>query len=214
MDYPGKVAAVVFTQGCNFRCPFCHNADLVLPAQFQNPISEEDILRFLDQRKGLLQGVAVTGGEPMIQPDLLPFLKRVKTMGFLVKADTNGSRPDVLKSLIQQELVDYVALDIKTSLRRYSAACGVKVNTDSIVESIKILLRAPIDYEFRSTMVRPFINGEDLEEMRPFLTQAKRYVLQDFVGRSNLIDSSVLDQRHYSADEYQALKNKWEKRPS
>lgn len=126
LDYPGKISAVVFTQGCNFRCPYCHNPELVDPARYQECLPEEEIFSFLETRRGKLEAVTVTGGEPTLQKSLAPFLRRIKDMGFLVKLDTNGSRPDVLEELLRQKLIDYIAMDIKAPLEKYEAVTGWK----------------------------------------------------------------------------------------
>ena len=138
LDFPGKVACTVFTGGCNFRCPFCHNASLVTHMDDET-ISEEDFFSFLEKRLGILDGVCISGGEPTLQPDLYGFVKKIKDMGYAVKLDTNGYRPDVLKKLCNDGLVDYVAMDIKSSIENYSSICGVTVNADNIQQSINIL---------------------------------------------------------------------------
>lgn len=210
VDYPGKVAAVVFTQGCNFLCPFCHNTELVVPSFFRALVPEAEVLSFLAERRGVLQGLTVTGGEPTIQTDLPSFLKIVKDLGYQVKLDTNGSRPDVLSSLFQEHLVDYVAMDIKTSMGRYRQACGVEVDTGCIEESIHLLLASGLNYEFRSTAVRPFIEEQTLADIHKTLRHPQRYVLQEFVLRDHLVAPAFLDQRQYTSEELKALKEKWE----
>ena len=210
VDYPGKVAAVVFTQGCNFCCSFCHNTELVVPSLFRAPVPEAEVVSFLTQRRSVLQGVTVTGGEPTIQTDLPLFLKTVKDLGFLVKLDTNGSRPDVLSRILQENLADYVALDIKTSLSRYRQACGVDLDPACIEASVRILLASSIDYEFRSTAVRPFIDEDVLADIHKLLHHPRRYSLQEFVPRDHLIDPALLDQRQYTSDEFRALKERWD----
>ena len=210
VDYPGKVAAVVFTQGCNFCCSFCHNPELVVPSAFRAPVPEADVISFLTQRRGILQGLTVTGGEPTIQPDLPRFLKTVKKLGYALKLDTNGSRPDVLSHILREKLVDYVAMDIKTSLRRYREACGTEVDTACIEASVRLLLEAAVDYEFRSTAVRPFIDEEALTDIHTLLNHPKRYTLQEFVPRERLLDSALLDRRQYGPEEFRALKRKWD----
>ena len=148
IDYPGKICAIVFTQGCNFRCPYCHNPELVDPRQYGPAVKEEDVLSFLEKRKGKLEAVAVTGGEPMIQKNLDRFLEKVKGMGYLIKVDTNGSKPEVLEKVIRRRLVDYLAMDIKGPLERYAQIASVKVDTSKISRSIELITSSEIDHEF------------------------------------------------------------------
>jgi pyruvate formate lyase activating enzyme len=211
VDYPGKIAAVVFAQGCNFRCPFCHNADLVVPSLYKEPIPEKEILGFLASRVSRLQGVVVTGGEPTVQPGLPDFLRSVKELGYAVKLDTNGSRPDILAAVVSAGWVDYVAMDIKTSPARYSQACGVAINMDDILRSMAFLQGSAIEYEFRTTVVRPFVTESDVAEIAGLIPNAPRYILQEFVPRDRLLDPSLKDQRPYSAEEFKALQEKWQK---
>jgi pyruvate formate lyase activating enzyme len=212
IDYPQKVAAVIFTQGCDFRCPFCHNADLVLPEKFTPLLSEKDILEFLKKRKGQLTGVVITGGEPTIQGDLSDFLRKVKELGYSIKLDTNGNHPEVLKDLIDQQLVDYIAMDIKTSFGRYQEATGVDVDIKNIQRSIDAILGSGLDYHFRTTVVHKFISNNDLQEINKSLSQAKRYLLQEFVTDQLILDKTLKDERVYSQEELKALQEKWEKR--
>ena len=149
IDYPGKVAAVVFTQGCNFRCPFCHNMELVLPSCFDDPMNEDDVLNFLTTRIGKLQGVVITGGEPTLHSGLPDFIKKIKAMGFLVKLDSNGSRPCILQRLVDNKLVDYIAMDIKAPIERYEEVSGVNVNIDHIQQSIQIIMDSGLDHQKR-----------------------------------------------------------------
>lgn len=208
IDYPGKVAAVVFTQGCNFRCPFCHNVELVLPSCFGDLLEEEDILRFLTTRVDKLQGVVITGGEPTIQPDLFSFIERVKAMGYLVKLDTNGSRPAVLKELHARKLLDFIAMDIKGPIGRYEEISGVKVNPRSIEESIKFILQSGVDYLFRTTFPKPLLREEDLPDILSLVQGADHFVLQPFVPQKKILDPSLLDKAHYQDDEFETLRKK------
>ncbi len=211
IDYPKKVAAVIFTQGCDFRCPFCHNADLVIPEKFLPPMDEEGIFQFLAKRQGQLTGVVVTGGEPTIHSDLPDFLKRIKALGYCVKLDTNGNNPQALKKLIQESLVDYIAMDIKTSLGRYDEAAGVKVDAQHIQESIKAIIDSGIDYHFRTTVVHKFISSKELKEISALLASAKRYLLQEFVADQSILDKALKDERVYSEEEFKAIQKDWEK---
>ncbi|HAI73904.1 TPA: anaerobic ribonucleoside-triphosphate reductase activating protein, partial [Candidatus Moranbacteria bacterium] len=152
IDFPGRLAATVFTVGCNFRCPFCHNPELVSNIkQIANGL-EKDFFEFLKKRKDKIEGVCITGGEPTLQPDLMEFIKKIKTLGFLVKLDTNGARPDVLKKIIEQKLVDYIAMDIKNQPKKYDATTGVKGDIARIKLSVELITRGKIPYEFRTTV--------------------------------------------------------------
>lgn len=191
LDFPGKVACTVFLGGCNFRCPFCHNAGLVLGS---NPESykEEEILSYLEKRKGLLDGVCITGGEPTLRPDLLPFIEKVKALGFAVKLDTNGTNPALLKELLDKELVDYVAMDIKNSFEKYPETCGLDVmELDSIKESIALLIGGKADFEFRTTVVSPLHTAEDIEALAKEISGAEKYFIQNFVDSGELLGGGM-----------------------
>ncbi len=181
IDYPGKIAMTVFTVGCNFRCPFCHNPGLVVGSQFTvHGNLEKDFFDFLKKRKGKLEGVCITGGEPIIQKDLIDFIKKIKKLGFSVKLDTNGARPDVLKQIIDQKLVDFVAMDIKNSLKKYSETSGVKVDTDRIKLSVELIKNSGLPYEFRTTVVPGFHTEKDFLEIAAWLKGSKKYFLQEY----------------------------------
>ena len=202
LDFPGKVACTVFLGGCNFRCPFCHNAGLVLGS---NPESytEEEILSYLEKRKGLLDGVCFTGGEPTLRGDLLPFIEKVKALGFAVKLDTNGTNPALLKELLDRELVDYVAMDIKNSPARYAETVGVKAfNLSEIYKSIDILKSSGVEYEFRTTVTKTFHDEKSLLEASEMIEGATVWYLQTFRESENLIDSTV---KGYTEEEMQSL---------
>lgn len=187
LDYPGKVACTVFLGGCDFRCPFCHNGELVLsPAPAQ--MDQEELLAFLKKRRGLLDGVCITGGEPLLRPDLPQFLEAIKALGYPVKLDTNGSHPAALRDLAQRKLVDYVAMDIKNSPALYPLTAGVpELDLGPIRESVAFLLEGTMDYEFRTTVVREFHDGDSFRAIGPWLAGAKRYFLQSFVDRDTVI---------------------------
>ncbi len=189
LDYPGKVACTIFTYGCNLRCPFCHNATLVIDEA--SLFSEEDIFTYINKRKGILDGVCVTGGEPLLQPDIIPFLKRLRETGLLIKLDTNGTYPEKLEKIIDLGLVDYVAMDIKSSLDSYEKAVGTKINPADIEKSVKILLRDRVDYEFRTTVVRELHKKEDFIKIGELIKGAKRYFLQCFKDNENLIGENL-----------------------
>ncbi|MEA4896254.1 MAG: anaerobic ribonucleoside-triphosphate reductase activating protein [Oscillospiraceae bacterium] len=188
LDYPGKLAATVFTGGCNLRCPFCHNASLVTRFSGCKRISDEEVFSFLEKRKGLLDGVCITGGEPLMQEDLADFIIKVRAMGFLVKLDTNGAFPEMLNSLIRRSLLDYVAMDIKNSFEKYPATAGVPgLDTGPVIESIKLLLQGNVPYEFRTTLVKPLHTSDDLEKMGIAVKGAENYYLQSFVDSGDLV---------------------------
>lgn len=182
IDYPGRLAATVFIIGCDFRCPFCYSPELVLPEKIKNQprIPEKDFFDFLKERKGLLEGVVICGGEPTIHQKLPDFCKKIKKLEYLIKLDTNGSNPEMLKKLINKKLIDYVAMDIKAPKAKYSEAAGVKVNIKKIEESIDILKEGKIDYEFRSTVVPTILEKEDILKIAQWIGPAKKYYLQNF----------------------------------
>ncbi|MFA6382840.1 MAG: anaerobic ribonucleoside-triphosphate reductase activating protein [Parcubacteria group bacterium] len=180
IDYPGKIAATVFTVGCSFRCPFCHNPELVNLRLAHDEKSEKEFFEFLKKRKGKIEGVCITGGEPTIQPDLIDFIKKIRKLGFLVKLDTNGSRPDVLKKLLDAKLLDFVAMDIKNSLKRYNKTIGNKVDTDRIKLSVDLIKNSRLPYEFRTTVVPGIHTEKDFEEITKWIKGAKSYYLQEY----------------------------------
>ena len=187
VDFPGKVAATVFTGGCNLRCPFCHNAPLVLPGRGTSALDAGGVLDFLASRRGLLDGVVLSGGEPLLQPDAADFLAEVKAMGFSVKLDTNGCHPDALADILDRRLADYVAMDIKNSLEKYPWTVGVPgFDTAPVERSARLLMEGPADYEFRTTLVRPFHEVGDMETIGRWLRGARRYYLQAFVDSGAL----------------------------
>ena len=188
VDFPGKVAATVFTGGCNLRCPFCHNASLVLPGRGTSALDAGGVLDFLASRRGLLDGVVLSGGEPLLQPDAADFLAEVKAMGFSVKLDTNGCHPDALADILDRRLADYVAMDIKNSLEKYPWTVGVPgFDTAPVERSARLLMEGPADYEFRTTLVRPFHEVGDMETIGRWLRGARRYYLQAFVDSGDLV---------------------------
>ncbi|MCI8514552.1 MAG: anaerobic ribonucleoside-triphosphate reductase activating protein [Lachnospiraceae bacterium] len=206
LDFPGHVAATIFTGGCNFRCPFCHNGDLLTPDSFppEQIFSEKEVLDFLQKRKTVLDGVCLTGGEPTLQPDLPDFIRRIKSLGLLVKLDTNGSRPDVLRSLLDERLPDYIAMDIKSSPKGYEQAAGIKFFRDDrkenaglcpadIDESIRLLRNADVPYEFRTTVVRELHREEDFLAIGKWLAGARAYFLQSYR------DSEQVPERRFSS---------------
>lgn len=191
VDFPKKIAATVFTVGCNFYCPFCHNPELVNPQLIkkQPVISEKEVLSFLEERKGYLQGLCITGGEPTIQKDLKSFIKKVKKLGYAVKLDTNGSNPVILKELIKEKLVDYVAMDIKAPLKKYHLYTKNKDFTKEIQKSIDILIKSKIDYEFRTTLDPINLTLKDIKEIALMIKGARAYYLQQFQNYKTLDES-------------------------
>lgn len=192
IDYPGKLATTVFTVGCSFRCPFCHNPELVLSSQFSSQGNlEKDFFDFLRKRKGKIEGVCITGGEPLIQSDIIDFIKKIKRRGFAVKLDTNGTRPDVLKKIIDSKLVDYIAMDIKSSQKKYLKTAGI-VEThrnvslqnaailDRIKLSVRLIMNSKIPYEFRTTVVPGLHHDDDFLEIAKWISGAPKYYLQEY----------------------------------
>lgn len=187
LDYPGKVACTIFTGGCNFRCPFCHNADLVT-GRPEVTVTGEEIFRFLRKRQGLLDGVCISGGEPLLQPDLEDFIRGVRSLGYSVKLDTNGSMPDKLESLAEKGLLDYVAMDLKNAPEHYGRTIGAETyDVGNIDRSIRFLMGGEIPYEFRTTVVREFHQKADFEEMGRWIEGADQYFLQQFMDSGHVI---------------------------
>lgn len=202
LDYPGKMAATIFTYGCNLRCPFCHNA-LLVTEESAGGISTEEVLSFLSKRKGMLEGVCVTGGEPLLQPDIEDFLRAIKDMGFSVKLDTNGTLPKKLKAVVAKGLVDYVAMDIKNCRDKYSLTSGKTcMDLTAIDESIRFLLSGEVEAEFRTTVVKNLHTEEDLLKITDWISGCDRFFLQQFVDSGNLIDNSL---EGYSDSELTAI---------
>ena len=186
LDFPERVACTVFTGGCNLRCPFCHNASLVLTPRVGNNL-EEEVLTYLAGRTGILDGVCITGGEPLLQLDLSDFVKRVKNMGYSVKLDTNGSDPDALAALLATGNIDYIAMDIKSSPERYAIAIGKEFPLERFQRSVEIIRASEIPYEFRTTLVKGIHVEEDAEKIGKWLAGEKKYFLQGFVDSGNLL---------------------------
>ncbi|MCD6335700.1 MAG: anaerobic ribonucleoside-triphosphate reductase activating protein [Candidatus Latescibacteria bacterium] len=186
IDYPGKIATVVFTAGCNFRCPYCHNPELVDPKEGAPDFPWSTVMDFLERRRGLLDGVVVTGGEPTLHSDLPEALKQIKGLGFSVKLDTNGTSPHVLRGLIEQQIVDYLAMDIKAPLERYRTVVRAVVDTDDIRESTGLIMGSELKYEFRTTLVPGLHDEADVRAMVKTIRGAHRYVLQTLSGTACL----------------------------
>lgn len=198
LDYPEKVACTIFTAGCNFRCPFCHNASLVTHVDSDNDIPEEEVFAFLKKRRGILDGVCITGGEPLLQPDIVSFIEKVKELGYSVKLDTNGSNIKRLHQLVESDLLDYVAMDIKNAPDKYGVTIGIEdYNLENILQSVNYLMTDVVSYEFRTTVVREFHKREDFASIGRWLRGAKRYYLQGFVDSGDLIQPGL---RAYTKD--------------
>jgi pyruvate formate lyase activating enzyme len=209
IDYPGEICAVVFCQGCNFRCPYCHNPELVNKDLFKECIPEERIISFLSDRIGKLDAVTVTGGEPTIQNDLPNFLKEIKNMGYLVKIDTNGSMPGVLEKIIAEKSVDYIAMDIKGPLGRYGEITNGFFSTNNIEESINLIMDSKLRYEFRTTIVDSLLKEEEIIAIGKLVRKAKRYALQPFVP-SKALEESFLNARSLSLEILEKIRTKME----
>ena len=185
LDYPGKVACIIFTQGCNFKCPYCQNSGLI-GHENEYLIDEEEIFSYLNKRKGILDGIVISGGEPTVQKDLDIFMRKVKELGYLIKLDTNGSNPDLIKKLIDEELVDYVAMDIKNVLSEYKDVTGVKILEEKIKKSIKILQNSNIDHEFRTTIIKNIHDIDKILKICSYVNGEKMF-LQNFEQSENVL---------------------------
>jgi len=204
LDYPEKVAATIFLGNCNFRCPFCQNGGLVLNPDGEPEIPMEDVLKVLKKRKGLLDGVCITGGEPTLHPDLPDFISKVKALGYAVKLDTNGSRPWVIKSLVKDKLIDYVAMDIKNSPERYAETTGIlHLDFPCIEESVEFLMSGAVDYEFRTTVARELHSEDDFRKIGDWIAGCRRYFLQNYQESEQVIRPIYSS---YTKDELEVFK--------
>ncbi len=211
IDYPGKVACMVYTIGCNFRCPYCHNPELVNET-VENIISEAEVLDFLSQRKGILDGIVITGGEPTLHGQkLFDFISKVKKLNFKIKLDSNGTDPTFLQQLIDKKKVDYIAMDIKSPLAKYSQIVASAVNIDSIKKSISILINSGIEYEFRTTVIKSLIDIEDFEQIGKEIKGAKKYFIQKFIP-TKILNPQFRKKVSFSPEEFleiQEIMNKY-----
>jgi pyruvate formate lyase activating enzyme len=205
IDYPGYLCAIVFSEGCNFRCPYCHNPELVDPCLFRTCIQENDVIEFLETRKGKLDAVSITGGEPTIQPHLTSFIRQIKQMGFAVKMDTNGSHPQIIKNLLSENLLDYIAMDVKAPLDKYKKVVKAQVHADFIQESIKLILKAKIPYEFRTTIVESQLDETDVQKIAGLISGTDHYALQKFVPTKTL-NNKFLKEKSWSDERFQSIK--------
>ena len=203
LDYPGKTACTVFCYGCNFLCPFCHNAALVLPERIAPQMTDTELLTFLEGRRKKLDGVCITGGEPTLYSDLPQLIEAIRELGFQVKLDTNGTQPQVLRDLIRKDLLDYVAMDIKNAPSKYFRTCGDRDVLRQVQESAALLMESHVEYEFRTTAFHPFHTPEDMAEIGQWLQGAKRYFIQQFVDSGDLVGTGTA----LSPQEMAALKD-------
>jgi len=209
IDYPGLISAIIFLQGCNFKCSYCHNPELVDSKLFQPCIKEKEVLDFLNTRKGKLDAVTITGGEPTIHDDLAPFIKQIKKMGFAVKLDTNGSQPQVIKNLLAEKLLDFIAMDIKAPLEKYKEIVKTQVNPDSIKESIRLILKSKIPHEFRTTVVESQLEENDILQIGKLIPGANHYALQKFVP-AKVLEKKFLKEKSYPDEIFQKIKKNLE----
>lgn len=205
IDYPGEISAVVFTQGCNFRCPYCHNPELVDPPRFTHPLDQDEVLSFLGTRRGKCDAVVITGGEPCIQPGLIPFMKSLKEMGYLVKLDTNGSFPETLSEVLESGLADFIAMDVKAPVSRYPHVTRCIFDPGRVARSIRIIMGSGLAFEFRTTLVRELLSLEDVLKIGREIEGAPRYVLQRFVA-SKHVDERFLGADSFSEEQISDLK--------
>lgn len=209
IDYPDHLAAIIFTQGCNFRCHFCYNPMLVLPQKeagkrnIEDPssIESEDLLLFLKERFGRLEGVVITGGEPTMHKDLPEFIAKIKKLGYLVKLDTNGTNPLMLEKLIKAKLIDYIAMDIKGSAKNYEKVVGVKIDFKKIEKSVRIIMTSNLPYEFRTTLVPGLVDQQSFKEMGQLIKGAKQWYLQRFKSDTNLVNQAFQTKDSFSLKE-------------
>ena len=213
VDYPGKMACTVFLSGCNFRCPYCHNSSLVIPEPDQAYMTEEEVLKFLKKRQGLLDGVCITGGEPLLQGEaILSFIREIKKLGYPVKLDTNGTNPKVLKELCESGLVDYVAMDIKNSIENYHVAIGREKADcgkllENVQESVNYLMNSNMDYEFRTTLVKGIHTPQDIEDIVAWIGKARIWYLQNFKDSGAILSPNLCKMEPFSENELNFFAN-------
>lgn len=216
IDYPGQLAAIVFTKGCNFRCHFCYNPLLVWSEvesgekkyeKGYSQFTEDDLFRFLESRQGKLDGVVITGGEPTIHPDLPEFIKKIRALGFKIKLDTNGTNPEMLKKLLDQKLLDYVAMDLKGSSDNYNQVVGVKVDFQNLQKSVKLIINSGLPHEFRTTVVPGLLAVSDFEKMGEIIVGANAWYLQKFKSDVELVDRNLEKAPAFSSEEMIEMEN-------
>ena len=208
LDYPEKVAAILYVQPCNFRCPFCHNWKTLITNHEMEAIPFEEILSFLRKRIGILDGVVISGGEPTLMPDLKEKIIEIKKLGYLVKLDTNGTNPEMLEDLVNSKLVDYVAMDVKNSLFNYENVSGVKPDTTKLLRSIEFLKQNKVDYEFRMTLINEFHNVEDIREIASLLKGSKKFYLQKFMDSDGVENKNLHHVDEGLANKYREILSK------
>ena len=201
IEYPEHISAIIFIWGCNFLCPYCHNPELVKKRLQPKLLPAEEIFAFLAKRKNVLEAVSITGGEPLLYPEIIDFIKRIKTLSYLVKLDTNGTNPFLLEKIIDLKLVDYIAMDIKAPLEKYEKITGVRVDLEKIKKSIKLIMNSGIKYEFRSTILPALHDQEDVMGMARLIQGAKRYYLQNFVNQGKLLDETLKNELGFKKEE-------------
>lgn len=205
LDYPGKICAIVWTVGCNFRCPFCYNTNMVYGKT--ELVTVDHVLSFLNKRKGKLDALSITGGEPLLHEDLELFIRKVKNLGFLVKLDTNGTFPQRLKNLLDEKLVDYVSMDIKAPIEKYDQLAGVHVDTEQIKKSINLIMKKAADYEFKTTVIPGLLKKEDIKTIATMIKGAKRYYLQQFKMDVPIINQELLSNaKPYAQKDFEEMK--------
>lgn len=212
VDYPGKVACTLFLSGCNFRCPFCYSKELVLPEEIKKhpQLNLDDFFSFLKERQGLIDGVVLCGGEPTVNADLPELCQKIKDLGFVVKLDTNGSHPELLEKLIDEKLIDYIAMDIKAPLvqEKYNQANGAMIPLEKIKESIELIKNSGLDYEFRSTIVEGLHSEEDILQMAQDIAPAEKYFLQQFHGEKGTLSSELQNRKPFPDEVLEKIKIK------
>lgn len=204
IDYPGKVSAIVFTIGCNFRCPYCHNPELV--DETADEISAADFFSFLESRRGKLDAVTITGGEPTLHADLLDFMRAIKRLGFLIKLDSNGTSSETLETAIDAQLVDYIAMDIKAPLANYEGTVARPVDIAAMQRSIALLKAGKVPYEFRTTVIKSLLSIDDFHAIGKTIAGASRYYLQKFVS-TKLLNPAFIRKTTYSDEEFEEIKS-------
>lgn len=205
LDYPDKLSAIVFTQGCNFRCGYCHNPDLLQLTNKESIYSTDAFFEFLKMRKGKLDGVVITGGEPTLQKDLIPFIEKIKDLDFLVKLDSNGYRPDVLSEIFNKKLIDYIAMDIKAPLEKYSQITCINTDIEKIKQSINLILNSGIPYEFRTTVLKSQLSFVDFEKISKLISGADKYFLQKFEVKTRIQNENLINEQTYSNEEFKKI---------
>lgn len=211
IDFPGRISSVIFLGGCNMRCPYCHNSD-ALSEESPSEISEQDFFQYLKERKSLIDGVCITGGEPTLHKELPEFIRSIRGLGFKVKLDTNGSNPKMLQDLIEKRLVDFISMDIKNVFEKYEGTTNSKVDIKMIKESIKIIISSKVEHEFRTTVLPKFHDKEDIVRIaKDYLKGAKKYVLQQFMPSEKMLDKSLLSEKRFSEKDLKTLKEECNK---